>query len=92
MGICICHNTKNGLITSEVMLPEVINNTNNEKEQNESIKTIPRIVQEKKLTKNLIRFSFVNTHVRKNLIFKRIVLMISKVYYQVYYVKNLHRE
>ena len=49
MGICICHNTKNGLITSEVMLPEVINNTNNEKEQNESIKTIPRIVQEKKL-------------------------------------------
>lgn len=44
------------------MLPEVINNTNIEKEQNESIKTIPRIIQEKKLTKNLIRFSFVNTH------------------------------
>ena len=62
MGICICHNAKNGLITSEVMLPAVINNTINDKEQNESIKTIPRIVQEKKLTKNLIRFSLVNTH------------------------------
>ena len=44
------------------MLPAVINNTINDKEQNESIKTIPRIVQEKKLTKNLIRFSLVNTH------------------------------
>ena len=62
MGICICHNTKNGLITSEVMVPAVINSTLNEKEQNDSIKTIPRIIQEKKLTKNLIRFSFVNTH------------------------------
>ena len=62
MGICICHNTKNGLITSEVMVPAVINSTLNEKDQNDSIKTIPRIIQEKKLTKNLIRFSFVNTH------------------------------